>query len=197
MMNRRHFLGTATLALATTPAAAATVLFPQSPQASAEPAPRLRQRSAQPVRVLHLHHLHTEERLEVSYRTGERYHRDALKQLNYFLRDFRTGDVAAMDPQAFDILFDLKQQLGEPEALFQIIGGYRSPRTNAMLSKTSNGVAQRSLHLTGQAIDIRIDGIPTTEVRDTALAMARGGVGYYPRSNFVHVDTGQVRSWGV
>jgi uncharacterized protein YcbK (DUF882 family) len=148
-------------------------------------------------RVLSLHHLHTDERLNLTYRIGDHYQRSALEQLNHFLRDFRTGDVTAIDPKLFDLLHDVQRSLGHDGAAFEIIGGYRSPRTNAMLRRSSSGVARNSLHMTGQAMDIRLDRMPTRLIRDAAVSLGRGGVGYYPKSDFVHVDTGRVRRWGA
>jgi len=148
-------------------------------------------------RVLSMRHLHTDERLTLTYRIGDHYQRDALQRLNHFLRDFRTGDVTPIDPQLFDLLHDVKRYLGHEDGTFEIIGGYRSPHTNAMLRRTSSGVARKSLHMTGQAMDIRLGEMPTRRVRDAALSLARGGVGYYSRSDFVHVDTGRVRRWGA
>ncbi len=175
-MNRRYFLG---FALSTT----ATSVF------AAKHNPQKHH--------LRLRHLHTEQRLEIDYRTGNYYHRSALAQLNDFLKDFRTGEKTTIDPQLFDTLFDIQQHLNHEDALFEIISGYRSPHTNNMLRRASGGVAKRSLHMTGQAIDIRIAGTPTSVVRNAALQLARGGVGYYPRSDFLHLDTGQVRHWGA
>jgi uncharacterized protein YcbK (DUF882 family) len=149
------------------------------------------------VRTLSLHHLHTDERINVAYRIGDHYQRSALQRLNRFLRDFRTGDEIAIDPQLFDLLHDVKRRIGDEDGTFEIISGYRSPHTNAMLSRTSSGVARRSLHMTGQAIDVRLTGLPTRSIRDAALTLSRGGVGYYPRSDFVHLDTGRVRRWGA
>jgi uncharacterized protein YcbK (DUF882 family) len=176
-MNRRHFLG-AGLAVASAPVWA-------------------RHRVDTEVRTLSLHHLHTDERLSVAYRVGDHYQRSALKRLNHFLRDFRTGDEAAIDPQLFDILYDVKRRLGHDDGTFEIISGYRSPRTNAMLRSASSGVARRSLHMSGQALDVRLTEMPTRNIRDAALTLSRGGVGYYPRSDFVHLDTGRVRRWGA
>ncbi|TVQ88561.1 MAG: DUF882 domain-containing protein [Chromatiaceae bacterium] len=152
--------------------------------------------SGQP-RVLSLHHLHTNERLTLAYRIGDHYQRSALQRLNHFLRDHRTGDVTSIDPRLFDLLHDVQRQLGNPDGTFQVLSAYRSPRTNAMLSRTSRGVATRSLHLTGQAIDVRLTQASTRNIRDAALGLSRGGVGFYPRSDFVHLDTGRVRRWGA
>ena len=148
-------------------------------------------------RVLSLHHLHTDERITLAYRIGDNYQRSALQRLNHFLRDFRTGDVTAIDPALFDLLHDIRGYLGHEDGVFEVIGGYRSPRTNAMLRRTSSGVARNSLHMVGQAMDLRFDRMPTRMIRDAALSLSRGGVGYYPKSDFVHVDTGRVRHWGA
>jgi uncharacterized protein YcbK (DUF882 family) len=179
-VNRRIFLGAA-LAVAASPA------FARSQ----------RQRQLDQPRVLSFHHLHTDERLTLTYRKGEHYQRSSLERLDRFLRDFRTGDTVAIDPRLFDILYDVKQSLGHDDAVFEILSAYRSPQTNAMLRRTSGGVAKRSLHMTGKAIDIRISDLPTRSVRNAAVRLGRGGVGYYSRSDFVHVDTGNVRQWGA
>lgn len=146
-------------------------------------------------RVLTFAHLHTAERLQVEYSDGVRYLPDALAAVNRLLRDFRTGDVHEIDPKLLDLLHGLHTAAGSTRP-FEIISGYRSPRTNAMLRHTGGGgVASGSLHMRGQAIDIRLPDVPLASLRDAALALARGGVGYYPTSNFVHVDTGRVRRW--
>jgi uncharacterized protein YcbK (DUF882 family) len=159
--------------------------------------PALARKPKDPPRLLRLHHLHTEKRLETVYREGAHYHREALAQLNDFLKDFRTGEVTAIDPRLFDTLYDLQQQLEDDGALFEIISGYRSPATNTMLRNRSNGVAKRSLHMSGRALDIRLSETPTSVACDAALRLARGGVGYYPQSDFLHLDTGSVRHWGI
>lgn len=176
-MNRRYFLG-AGLAVASAPVWA--------------------QRTAgSGAKTLSLHHLHTNERINVTYRVGDHYQRSALKRLNHFLRDFRTGDVTAIDPQLFDLLHDVKQRLGHDDGTFEIISGYRSPRTNSMLRRASSGVAKKSLHMSGKAIDVRLKETSTRNIRDAAVSLSRGGVGFYPRSDFVHLDTGRVRRWGA
>ncbi|MGH8199125.1 MAG: YcbK family protein [Steroidobacteraceae bacterium] len=114
--------------------------------------------------------------------------------MNHFLRDFRTGEVHPIDPGVLDVLFDLKTRTGCDES-FHVISGYRSPRTNAMLRRRSTGVAAHSLHMRGQAIDVRLPGIPTKHLQELALALRRTGVGYYPKSDFVHLDAGRVRFW--
>jgi len=151
-------------------------------------------RPAVSVKDLSLHNLHTEEKIALSYFENGEYVAEALRDISYLLRDFRTGDILAMDPHLIDLLYDLKGALGT-ERPFQIISGYRSPKTNASLRKAGNGVAKKSLHMQGKAIDIRIEGIDSRVVRSAAMSLGRGGVGHYPNSNFVHIDTGSVRSW--
>lgn len=180
-MNRRYFLSAALAAVAAPVAAA----------------PFFSRRLLDRPRVLSFRHLHTDELIDVTYRIGDIYQRAALQRLNYFFRDFRTGDVTTMDPRLFDILYDLKLRLGDTHASFDVISGYRSPKTNSRLRKASSGVAKNSLHLWGQAIDVRFPDYSTRRLRDAAIALGRGGVGYYRRSDFVHLDTGSVRTWGA
>ncbi|WP_428353248.1 DUF882 domain-containing protein [Methyloprofundus sp.] len=146
------------------------------------------------VRDLKLHNLHTEEKIALSYFEQGQYLTDALRDISYLLRDHRTGEVLAMDPGLIDLLYDLKGVLGTEQPL-QVISGYRSPKTNAALHKNSSGVATKSLHMQGKAIDICIEGVDTKDIQAAAINLGRGGVGYYPRSNFVHIDTGRVRTW--
>jgi uncharacterized protein YcbK (DUF882 family) len=146
-------------------------------------------------RVLTFAHLHTAERLTVEYSDGLRYLPDALGEINQLLRDFRTGEVHAIDPRLLDLLHTLHGAAGSRRP-FEIISGYRSPQTNSMLQRTGGGgVASSSLHMRGQAIDLRLPDVPLASLRDAAWSLSRGGVGYYPNSNFVHVDTGRVRRW--
>lgn len=144
---------------------------------------------------LRLHHLHTGERIDVVYRIGNQYLPDAIAQLDRFLRDHRTGDEKDYDVKEFDLLHDLMSRLGHPNGEIDIICGYRTPWSNTWLREHGHGVALHSQHMEAKAIDIRIPGVPTAQVRDTALAMQRGGVGYYAASDFVHVDVGRVRRW--
>ncbi len=146
------------------------------------------------IKELKFHNLHTEEKLSLSYFERGNYVPEALQDINYLLRDHRSGDIFAMDPVLIDLLYDLKTVLGVNRPL-QVISGYRSPKTNAALHKKSSGVATRSLHMQGKAIDIRIQGVTANDIRAAAISLARGGVGYYPSSNFVHIDTGRVRVW--
>lgn len=149
--------------------------------------------SAAAPRSLSFYHTHTDERLRVVYYEAGRYVPESLAALNHLLRDFRTGDVTGIDARLFDTLHALNAAVGD--GTFEIISGYRSPRTNAMLRKASDGVATRSLHLQGRAIDVRLSGRDTRRLREAALALAHGGVGYYAASDFVHLDTGRVRRW--
>ncbi|HYG26328.1 MAG TPA: DUF882 domain-containing protein [Caulobacteraceae bacterium] len=151
-------------------------------------------RTSKAVKRLAVLNLHTDERCDVVYRENGVCIDEAAQQLDRVLRDFRTGEVHPIDRELFDLLADLHDRV-DGNGPFHVISGYRSPKTNAMLNKKSSGVATRSLHMDGKAIDIRLPGRALTSVRDTALAMKRGGVGYYARSDFVHVDTGRVRRW--
>ena len=122
------------------------------------------------------------------------YRAAALGQVNSFLRDFRTREVHDIDPKLLDLLHRLAGELDAAEP-YHVISGYRSPRTNSALRSKSGGVAKYSLHMDGKAIDIRLPGVPLARVREAALDLKLGGVGYYPGSDFVHVDTGRVRAW--
>ena len=146
---------------------------------------------------LHLHHLHTGEDLEVVYRIGDTYLPGAIEKLNYFLRDHRTNDVSSYDPKEFDVLHEVMAKLGRPNATIDIVCGYRTPWSNNFLRTRSvmTGVAQHSQHMLAKAIDIRVPGVGTKTLRDVALSLHAGGVGYYPVSQFVHVDVGPVRQW--
>ena len=139
-------------------------------------------------------HTHTEQRLHVTCAYGETYDADALESINDFLKDFRDGEKIAIDPALVEGLYDLQRTLGST-GTFEVISAYRSPQTNEMLRGRSNGVARRSQPLLGKAIDVRLDDVELVTLRDAAIAMKRGGVGYYPRSNFVHLDAGRVRRW--
>jgi len=155
-------------------------------------------RSATPgVRSLVLDHTHTRERIDLVYASGDHYLPQALGSLNHFLRDHYSGEVGQIDPQLFDLLHNVRQVLRSGVPLsYQIISGYRGPLTNARLRSTrGGGVAKHSLHMEGKAIDIRLPGVPLAELRDAALSLKAGGVGYYPREQFVHIDTGRVRTW--
>lgn len=144
---------------------------------------------------LRLFHTHTGERLDVVYRVGDQYIPEALDKLDHFLRDHRTGDIHHYDPRLFDLLSDLTASVGRAGAELQVICGYRSPWSNEFLRTHTVGVAQHSLHMQAEAIDIRLPGLNTSAFRDAALALHRGGVGYYAKSDFIHVDVGRVRRW--
>ena len=145
-------------------------------------------------RRLNFYHTHTRTNLELVYHDGHRYLTDALDRINLFLRDFRTRDVHPIDPGLLDILLATRSAVGAGER-FEVISGYRSPATNEQLRNESDGVAKDSLHVQGRAIDVRLTGVRTSNLRQAALDLGRGGVGYYPNSDFIHLDTGSVRSW--
>lgn len=158
---------------------------------------REEQLASQPEYRLHLHHLHTGEDLDIVYRIGNTYVPDALERLNFFLRDHRTQAVSDYDPKEFDVLHELMTSLGRPNGVIDIVCGYRTPWSNNFL-RTRNahtGVAEHSQHMLAKAIDIRVPGVSTLSLRNAALALHAGGVGFYPVSQFVHVDVGPVRQW--
>lgn len=139
--------------------------------------------------------LHTGESLDAVYWAGGRYVAETLRDINTLLRDHRTGDVTAIDPKLMDALYSLHRRLGSREP-YEVISGYRSPKTNAMLRGKSNGVAKKSYHMKGQAVDIALPDRALTQLHRAALDLKAGGVGLYTKSGFVHLDTGRVRSWG-
>ena len=139
-------------------------------------------------------HLHTGEKLSAVYFRNGIYDQSMLSRVAYTLRDFRCNDVHTIDPTLLDALFELQVRSGHDRP-YEIISAYRSPKTNASLRSKSNDVAEHSLHMEGQAVDIRVSGVSTKMLRDHALAMSRGGVGYYASSDFLHIDTGRVRYW--
>jgi uncharacterized protein YcbK (DUF882 family) len=179
-MNRRRFLAFAAWGAASTflPRVAAAARFPDPWS-----------------RSLAFHHLHTGERFEACYWEHGAYVPEALERIDTILRDFRTGDVRRIDPRLLDVVHSLKVRL-ETTAPAQVICGYRSPATNSLLRAADpSGVAERSLHLTGEAVDICFEDRPLRSVRDAALSLGAGGVGYYPGSGFVHLDIGRPRRW--
>lgn len=145
-------------------------------------------------RELSFRHTHTGESLTVVYWQNGQYREDALEAINHFLRDFRTGDKAEMDPELLDLLYTVYHQTGST-GQFEIISAYRSPKTNEMLRGNSSGVAKRSQHLLGKAIDVRLTDVPIETIRRVAYSLGAGGIGFYARSNFVHLDTGRFRTW--
>jgi uncharacterized protein YcbK (DUF882 family) len=156
--------------------------------------PEVGGRSDNAARRLAFANLHTGETFDGAYWERGSYLPDALAALNHLLRDFRTGEVHVIDTGLLDLLVAVNDQTGV-RAPYHVISGYRSPATNAMLHAESGQVASKSLHMEGKAIDIRVPGMDLAYLRDAALGLRVGGVGYYPDSNFVHVDVGRVRSW--
>jgi uncharacterized protein YcbK (DUF882 family) len=173
--HRRKFLGAGLFGFA-------SLAFGGAVQAAAGP------------RNLSLMNLHTGERLQATYWEAGGYVHGALEALSHLLRDHRTAEVHAIAPGVFDILSALQGELGGGST-FNVISGYRSPQTNARLHEASSGVASHSLHMEGKAIDIRLPGAALSSLRDAALRLQRGGVGFYPKEDFVHVDIGRVRRW--
>ena len=181
---RRSFLGVGA-------AAAAAALTPALAAAAT------REAAGRPERVLSFFNIHTGERLTTAYCCGGAYQPEALQQINALLRDFRANEIKPIDPALLDLLHELHGTLGVDQP-FHVISGYRSPQTNAMLRArggADSGVASGSLHMVGKAIDIRVPGVALEQLRSSARALNLGGVGFYPSSNFVHVDTGRVRFW--
>lgn len=204
---RRHFLNhaarlaaTATLPMLATSCTGAPKL--ESSVASLDPlgapAAALAPRPvvlAPDARALALAHTHTLEDIELVYASGERYVPEALGRLNHFLRDHYTGEIGSMDAQLFDQLHRLQQVLGS-KGCFEVISGYRCPTTNERLrQRGGGGVATKSLHMEGRAIDVRLPGVALADLHEAALSLRAGGVGFYPREQFVHLDTGRVRNW--
>jgi uncharacterized protein YcbK (DUF882 family) len=144
---------------------------------------------------LRLFHTHTGKRIDVVYRRGEDYVPEALSSLDKFLRDHRTGEVHRFDPRLFDLLSELTAAVGRPGAEINVICGFRTQWSNEFLRHRSSGVAKSSLHMRAEAIDIRLPGTGTFQVRQAALKLRRGGVGYYSRADFIHLDLGRVRYW--
>lgn len=179
-----------TLSIALGPRTNAANIRPLRRQAAETPQPPEEYR-------LRMHHLHTGEDIDVVYRIGDRYIPSALQQLNYFLRDHRTEDVKSYDPHEFDVLHSLMAELGRPNGVIDIVCGYRTPWSNNFLRTRGpvTGVAQHSQHMLAKAIDIRVPGVSTLRLRNAALELHAGGVGFYPVSQFVHVDVGPVRQW--
>ncbi len=179
----------------TSAAAVATMLVPHHSLSAADP--RISQAASGQSYMLHLHHLHTGENLNIIYRVGDVYVPGALDKLNYFLRDHRTNDVSHYDVKEFDLLHSVMSKLGKPNDVIDVVCGYRTPLSNEYLRTRAavTGVAKNSQHTLAKAIDIRVPGVNTRRLRDTALSLHGGGVGYYPISQFVHVDVGPVRTW--
>ena len=147
-------------------------------------------------RVLSLAQQHTGETLQVVYKANGEFVPENLSRINWVMRDWRSGRIKPIDPALLDLLWDLQRKL-ETRGTIEILSGYRTPETNAMLRRTREGVAKNSFHMKGQAIDLNIAGRSVRQIRKAAMALHRGGVGYYPISNFVHVDTGAPRTWSL
>ena len=145
-------------------------------------------------RLLSFSHTHTHESLKITYAKDGLYDHMALKRIDHYLRDFRTGEVHTIDPGVLDFLWGIQNEL-DCNGIFSVISGYRSSNTNKALRNRSTGVAKRSLHMKGKAIDVRFSGCNIRKVRDCAVALKSGGVGYYAKSDFIHIDTGRVRTW--
>ncbi|SLM63649.1 MULTISPECIES: YcbK family protein [Dickeya] len=145
-------------------------------------------------RILTLNNVNTGERIKVEFFDGRRYNKSELSRLNHFFRDYRANKVKTIDPALFDQLYRLQVMLGTTKPV-QLISGYRSYSTNEDLRSSSRGVAKQSYHTQGKAMDFHIEGVQLANIRKAALKMRAGGVGYYPQSNFIHIDTGVVRTW--
>lgn len=150
--------------------------------------------AAPEARSLSFYNLHTEEKLNVIYWQNGQYQPDALTAINRVLRDHRNDEQTPIDPQLLELLFLLQQKVQSKQP-FHVISGYRSPASNELLRKSSSGVAQKSYHTRGMAIDIRLPDIKLDLLRNAAIELNGGGVGYYPRSDFIHLDSGPVRQW--
>lgn len=162
--------------------------------AASMPGKALAAMAAEAERKLSFYHLHTGEKLSAVYWADGAYQQGSLAEINHLLRDFRSGDVSPIATGLLDLLHSLSAKLGT-SAEFHVVSGYRSPHTNALLAKNTSGVARHSLHMDGLAVDIRLPGRDLAKVHRAALALKGGGVGYYPVSDFVHVDVGRVRQW--
>jgi len=145
-------------------------------------------------RSLSFFHTHTGEQIKLTYFSDGLYHEDALVELNRYLRDFRTNEIHPIDANLFDILYAVKNACNS-NGTFEVISGYRSPQTNQYLHEKGRGVATRSLHMDGKAIDVRLTDVQTSYLKKAAASLKRGGVGFYAKSDFVHIDTGRVRYW--
>lgn len=162
---------------------------------AALPCAPLRAAVAAPARKLSFYHVHTGQWGKFTYWEQGNYVPEALLEINWFLRDFRNDTVTEMDKHLLDQLAVLQYMTGSDRA-YEVISAYRSPQTNAMLYRTTDGVEEHSLHMRGQAVDVRLHGVELKNLHKAALSLKAGGVGYYPKSNFLHLDSGVIRSWG-
>lgn len=158
------------------------------------PLPQIASAAVAGERKLSFYHTHTGEKLSVVYHDGSDYLSESLSDIDSCLRDFRTGDIKTIDPQLLDQLFALKRMTGS-KGVYEVISAYRSPKTNSKLRHKSSGVAKKSLHMLGRAIDVRLTDVDCSHLRKAALALKTGGVGLYRKSDFVHLDTGPHRTW--
>ena len=184
ILSRRQFLQASLMGMA---AVGASTLLPSSALAGLAKQPAMKE--------IALYNLHTDEKLRVTFWKNGSFDRSALAKIHHILRDHRTGDVYPISANLIEMLHDIQMRV-RTDRPFEIISGYRSPKTNEMLASASDGVARRSLHTQGLATDIRISGVSLRRLQTEALFLSRGGVGYYPKSDFVHVDVGRVRRWG-
>ena len=166
--------------------AAATALLARPSLAATIRAPK--------IRTLDIEVVRTGERLRTVYWSDGYYVGDALQEINVLLRDYRTNEMTTIDPRLLDLMFRLRTRL-ETKQPFQIFSGYRSPLTNALLARKNRRVAKHSLHMEGKAVDLRVPGVRVRALRNAAMTLRGGGVGYYPQSQFIHIDVGPVRSW--
>ena len=176
---------------------AMAMVIPQRKPALAPAIPQQKPDIARPAgaeRKISFKNIHTGDVFSGVYRVGDTYLPDAFNKINFVMRDHRSQDLFPIDPRVLDIMYQVHRATGSREP-FKILSGYRCPKTNAMLRAKSGGVAKNSLHMTGQAVDVQLDNFSMRRVRDIAVALGAGGVGYYRRSNFVHMDSGAVRSW--
>ena len=185
-VSRRKFLGfgaiaAGTLAVTTLAKPASAAIFSGASQFDG-------------ARKISFRNTHTGETFSGVYRVGDKYLPDAFDRINIVLRDFRSNELFPIDPRVMDIIYSVHQMTKQAEP-YEVLSGYRCPKTNAGLRSHSEGVAKNSLHMTGQAIDVRLPGFNTRQMRNLAVSLKAGGVGYYPKSDFVHMDTGDVRTW--
>ncbi len=185
-VSRRKFLGFGALAAGSL--AASSIIHPASAAIFG------RSEQFDGARKITFRNSHTGEIFSGVYRVGDKYLPDAFDRINIVLRDFRSNELFPIDPRVVDIIYTVHGLTGSTEP-YEVLSGYRCPKTNAGLRKASEGVAKNSLHMTGQAIDLRMPGYATKQIQKLAISLKAGGVGYYPKSDFVHMDTGDVRSW--
>ena len=170
-------------------------LSTNSVEAAVKRSSKIYRKSKQITKALYFYNPHTGEKLDVSYFTKGRYSPVAMKDINQIFRDHRTGAIKPIDQNLLDYLYALSNKLETPRTPFHIISGYRSPETNALLRRQSGQVAKDSFHIKGKAVDIRLPGRSIASIRNAAVSLKAGGVGYYPNDQFVHIDVGDIRCW--